>query len=108
MNSKKIKAENKKMFGSGSLGGANTEKPLLEHKQLPVFPNCPGCKNAYLQSLDGGIPSKQFFTVFLLVLCSCKYHACFASLFPSPILSPFSPSLSPFLLHSTRLLHCNC
>jgi hypothetical protein len=32
---------------------------------------------------------------------------CFASLFPPPILSPFSPSFSPFLLHSTRLLHCN-
>ncbi|CAK9236620.1 unnamed protein product [Sphagnum troendelagicum] len=35
-----------------------------------VFPNCPGCKNAYLQSPDAGVPYKQFITVFLLVLCS--------------------------------------
>jgi hypothetical protein len=53
------------------MGGADIEKPLLEHNQLnPVFPNCPGCKNAYLQSPDAGIPYKQFITVFLLVLCS--------------------------------------
>ncbi|CAM6008983.1 unnamed protein product [Sphagnum balticum] len=53
------------------MGGADIEKPLLEHNHLnPVFPNCPGCKNAYLQSPDAGIPYKQFITVFLLVLCS--------------------------------------
>ncbi|CAK9882399.1 unnamed protein product [Sphagnum jensenii] len=53
------------------MGGADIEKPLLEHNQLnPVFPNCPGCKNAYLQSPDAGVPYKQFITVFLLVLCS--------------------------------------
>ncbi len=111
-NSCEYKRRSKKKLGSASMGGADIEKPLLEHNQLnPVFPNCPGCKNAHLQSPDAGIPYKQFITVFLLVLCSCKYHALFCfSLLPlvlSPVF-PFSLSFLPFpssLLNKTSTLH---
>ncbi len=89
-------------------GGGNIEKPLLEHKQLPVFPIVQDARmhicNAKMEEFLSNRSSLCFCWFFAVV----SIMPCFAFLFPSPILSPFSPSFSPFLLHSTRLLHCNC
>ncbi|KAH9545527.1 hypothetical protein CY35_12G052400 [Sphagnum magellanicum] len=39
-----------------------------ENKKKEVqYPNCPGCKCAYLQHPDAGIPYKEFLSVFLLI-----------------------------------------
>jgi len=43
-----------------------------ENKKKEVqYPNCPGCKCAYLQHPDAGIPYKEFLSVFLLIFVAC-------------------------------------
>jgi hypothetical protein len=61
----------------GSMG--NIEEPLLPKKQ---YPNCGACKWAPMLQPDAGIPYKEFFYLFLLVLVNCKHlllrlsHSC--------------------------------
>jgi len=42
-------------------------KPLLQKKE---YPNCPGCKCAYLQHPDAKLPFKEYLNLFCLVLAS--------------------------------------
>jgi hypothetical protein len=44
-------------------------KPLLQKKE---YPNCPGCKCAYLQHPDAKLPFKEYLNLFCLVLASCR------------------------------------
>ncbi len=48
------------------------QKNENENKKKEVqYPNCPGCKCAYLQHPDAGIPYKEFLSVFLLIFVAC-------------------------------------
>ncbi|CAK9235547.1 unnamed protein product [Sphagnum troendelagicum] len=46
---------------------AEDQQILLQKKKEIQYPNCPGCKCAYLQHPDAGIPYKEFLSVFLLI-----------------------------------------
>ncbi|CAM6011815.1 unnamed protein product [Sphagnum balticum] len=66
------------------------QKNENENKKKEVqYPNCPGCKCAYLQHPDAGIPYKEFLSVFLLIFVAS---------------TPVS-SLYPFLYFMVQDLH---
>ncbi|CAK9856127.1 unnamed protein product [Sphagnum jensenii] len=66
------------------------QKNENEDKKKEVrYPNCPGCKCAYLQHPDAGIPYKEFLSVFLLIFVAS---------------TPVS-SLYPFLYFMVQDLH---
>ncbi|CAM6033384.1 unnamed protein product, partial [Sphagnum compactum] len=52
-----------------TLPQAEDQQILLQKKKKKEiqYPNCPGCKCAYLQHPDAGIPYKEFLSVFLLI-----------------------------------------
>jgi hypothetical protein len=50
---------------------AEDQQILLQKKKEIQYPNCPGCKCAYLQHPDAGIPYKEFLSVFLLIFVAC-------------------------------------
>jgi hypothetical protein len=52
---------------------AEDQQILLQKKKKKEiqYRNCPGCKCAYLQHPDAGIPYKEFLSVFLLIFVAC-------------------------------------
>ncbi|CAM6037846.1 unnamed protein product [Sphagnum compactum] len=78
------------MGGGGGGGQILLQKNENENKKKEVqYPNCPGCKCAYLQHPDAGIPYKEFLSVFLLIFVAS---------------TPVS-SLYPFLYFMVQDLH---
>ncbi|KAL5719749.1 hypothetical protein ACHQM5_012494 [Ranunculus cassubicifolius] len=55
-----------------------TEQPLLTTKKV-YYENCPGCKVDYRKDTSTAIPIKEFFSVWILILCSALP---ISSLFP--------------------------
>ncbi|KAL3678002.1 hypothetical protein R1sor_020958 [Riccia sorocarpa] len=50
---------------------ADLEQPLLDHKPVKVYPNCPGCKVAHLV-VDGAPPAyRELSFVAILMLANC-------------------------------------
>ncbi|KAL5720305.1 hypothetical protein ACHQM5_012984 [Ranunculus cassubicifolius] len=46
-----------------------TEQPLLTKKKV-YYENCPGCKVDYRKDTSTAIPVKEFFSCWILSLCS--------------------------------------
>jgi hypothetical protein len=73
----------------GSMEEDHLGKPLLQKKE---YPNCPGCKCAYLQHPDAKLPFKEYLNLFCLVLASCRLSL---SLSLSPLLFTCKKRLLP-------------
>jgi hypothetical protein len=66
---KKGRKKKRQKERKGSMEEDHLGKPLLQKKE---YPNCPGCKCAYLQHPDAKLPFKEYLNLFCLVLASCR------------------------------------
>ncbi|KAF9592747.1 hypothetical protein IFM89_017317 [Coptis chinensis] len=50
------------------------EKEALLVKKVVYYENCPGCQVDKRKETQTGIPIKDFFFVWIVVFCNCKYY----------------------------------